>query len=281
MSDSKFNRREMIAAAAGAAGAVAATGISSTAQAQTKRATGIQLYTLRDAMAKDVERTLQAVAGIGYEEVEFAGYFARPATEIRQLIERYGLRSPSSHVNGEAIRDDPSRFVDFAAEVGHEYVTIAYMQEENRQTIDDWKRWADVCNRLGDVCRRNGMRAAYHNHNFEFVPIDGVVPFDILVSETESELLDFEIDFFWVVRGERDILDVLSMAPERMTMTHMKDIDLAGNMADVGDGTIDFGGILAHPAGAHIKHCFVEHDMPADPFMSAAYSHYRLKELLA
>ncbi len=277
MSDSTFNRREMFTAAAGL---VAAAGCATTANAQAGRVPGIQLYTVRDSMAKGVDKTLQAIAGIGYKEVEFAGYFTHSAGEIRDMLDRYGLVSPSSHVNGETVQSDPRPFVDHAAEVGHDYVTIAYMQEENRQSADDWRRWAEVCNRLGEACRANGMRAGYHNHDFELQPIDGIVPFEVLLEETDPDLLDFEVDFYWVRRAGRDIREVLAMAPERMTMSHIKDMNVAGDMVDVGDGEIDFAGILADPAAASIKHCFMEHDVPEDPFRTAAASYRVLDSIL-
>ncbi|MGI9262893.1 MAG: sugar phosphate isomerase/epimerase family protein [Woeseiaceae bacterium] len=277
MSDTTFNRREMLTAAAGL---VAATSLAGTANAQTKRVPGVQLYTVRDSMATDVEKTLQGIAGIGYGEVEFAGYFTHPANEIRAMLDRYGLSSPSTHVNGESVQGDPNPFVDLAAEIGHDYVTIAYMQEENRQTADDWKRWAEVANRLGEACRANGMRAAYHNHDFEFRTVDGVVPFEVLLNETDADNLDFEVDFYWVSEAGKDISEVLAMAPERMTMSHIKDRNVAGHMVSVGDGEIDFAGILAGPAAASIKHCFVEHDHPDDSFRSVAASHYVLKSIL-
>jgi len=282
MSDATYNRREMLAAAAGLAAVtgLATTAKATTAKAQATRVPGVQLYTVRDSMAVDVEKTLQGIAGIGYKEVEFAGYFTRTAKEIRDMLARYGLTSPSTHVDGETVQDDPNPFVELSAEAGHEYVTIAYMQEQNRQSIDDYKRWAEVANRLGEACQRNGIRAAYHNHEFEFQAIDGVVPFDILVNETDADLLDFEIDFFWVAEAGWDIREVLAMAPERMSLSHIKDRNAAGQMVDVGDGEIDFAGILEDPVAASIKHCFVEHDHPPNPFQSVAASHYTLKSIL-
>jgi sugar phosphate isomerase/epimerase len=277
MSEQTFNRRDMFTATAGL---VAAVGITGTASAQTTRVPGVQLYTVRDSMAKGVETTLQAIAGIGYREVEFAGYFTHPAKQIRGMLERFDLTSPSTHVSGEAIQSEPSAFVDYAAEVGHDYVTIAYVQPENRRTIDDYKRWAEVANRLGEACRKSGMRAAYHNHDFEFQIIDGAIPFEVLLAETDPDLFDFEIDFFWVAEAGRDIREVLAMAPQRMTMSHIKDRNVAGHMVSVGDGEIDFAGILADPVAASLKHFFVEHDAPADPFQSVAASHYTLRSIL-
>lgn len=271
-----WNRRELLAAAGG----VAAAGLALTADAQARRVPGVQLYTVRDSMAKGVEKTLQALAGIGYREVEFAGYFTHSAKEIREFLARYGLDAPSTHVSGETVLDDPAPFTDLAAGIGHDYVTIAYAQPENRRTIDDYRRWAGVANRLGEACRRRGMRAAWHNHDFEFQPIGGVTPFEVLLAETDPALVDFELDFFWAREAGRDIGEVLAMAPGRFTMAHIKDRNVAGHMVDVGDGTIDFAGILAGADAASIRHCFVEHDAPDDPFRTVAASYYALKSIL-
>jgi len=277
MSDTTFTRREIITTAAGVA---VAAGCTPRVSAQTRRVPGIELYTVRASMAQDVDKTLQAIAGIGYPEVEFAGYFEHSAKEIRAMLDRYGLVSPSANVLGEDVWDDPQPVVDFAAEVGHDWVTIAWAEPENRQTADDWRHWVEVANRLGEACRANGMRAAYHSHDFEFQPIDGIVPFDLLLEETDPALLDFQMDFYWVRRAGKNIRDVLAMAPERMTMAHIKDMDAAGEMADVGDGEIDFGGLLADPVAASIRHCFVERDDSEDPFRTAAASYRALSSIL-
>jgi sugar phosphate isomerase/epimerase len=260
--------------------ALAAPYITPASAAITKRVPGIQLYTVRDAMATDVAGTLQAIAGIGYREVEFAGYFEHAPGQIRRMLERFRLTSPSTHMDARALRDDPQSLLDAAAEIGHDYVTIAWLNPEDRQSIDDYRRWAEVFNHVGETCRVNGLRLAYHNHDFEFASVRGQVPFDVLLEETDPELVDFELDFFWVVTGGRDIVDVIRQAPERITMSHIKDFDAEGNMVDVGKGTIDFAAILADPSAAAIKHCFVEHDAPNDPFQSAAFSHYSLKSIL-
>jgi sugar phosphate isomerase/epimerase len=196
------------------------------------------------------------------------------------MLERFGLAAPSTHMDARALRDNPQPLVDAAAEIGHDYVTVAWLDPEDRNSLDDYRKWAEVFNRVGEICRSNGLRMAYHNHDFEFAPMQGRVPFDILLEATDPSLVDFELDFFWVVTGGRDILDVIRQAPGRMTMSHIKDFDSAGNMVDVGKGTIDFAAILADPAAAGIQHCFVEHDAPPDPFQSAAFSHYSLKSIL-
>lgn len=281
MQKHSLNRREILTGAT-AAGIIAAAGVSPAASKEhtTMRVPGIQLYTVRDAMATDVAATLQAVAGIGYREVEFAGYFDHSPGDIRRLLEQFDLASPSTHAGTGALRDDAQSFADTAATIGHEYVTLAWLAPEERETIDDYKRWAEVLNRAGEVCRSQGLRVAYHNHDFEFVPLAGRVPFDVLLEETDADLVDFELDFFWVRKAGQDILEVIGRAAQRFVMSHIKDMDVAGEMADVGKGTIDFAAILADPRANAIRHCFVEHDAPADPFQSVAFSHYSLKAIL-
>ena len=279
MSENTINRRDLLSATA-AAGIIAAGALSRTAHADTSRLPGVQLYTVREAMAKDVDTTLRAIAGIGYQEVEFAGYFGHTAGEIRAMLDRYGLTSPSTHVDIPALLDDMDAVVGNAAEIGHDYVTIAWLNEEERSSIANYHRWAEVANKLGEACQSHGMRAAYHNHDFEFFPLEGVVPFDLLLDETESELFDFELDFYWVQKGGEDIRDILAKCDGRVTLSHIKDMDADGNMTAVGAGTIDFAGILADPVASSIRHCFVEHDHPGDAFQSVAYGAYTLKSIL-
>ncbi len=279
MTEITLNRRQWLTGI-GAAGLVAACGSSGSSTSRPARAAGVQLYTLRTSMADDVEKTLEAVAGIGFREVEFAGYFGHSAASIRELLSRYELASPSAHVSGQDVRENAAALVDTAAAIGHRYVTIAWMPEPMRQTTADWQRWAEDANRLGELCRQSGMRAAYHNHEFEFEAIDGVVPFDVLMNETDPDLVDFELDFFWVQKAGEDIRAVLSRAPERFTMAHIKDMDADGNMVDAGAGTIDFAGILADPVAASIRHPFIEHDAPDEPFRTVAIGHRVLKAAL-
>jgi hypothetical protein len=162
--------------------ALAAPFIPPASAATTKRIPGIQLYTVRDAMATDVAETLQAIAGIGYGEVEFAGYFEHTPGQIRMMLERFGLAAPSTHMDARALRDNPQPLVDAAAEIGHDYVTVAWLDPEDRNSLDDYRKWAEVFNRVGEICRSNGLRMAYHNHDFEFAPMQGRVPFDILLA---------------------------------------------------------------------------------------------------
>jgi sugar phosphate isomerase/epimerase len=281
MRNHSISRREILGSSAtlGLA-ALAAPSILLAATGTPKRVPGIQLYTVRASMATDVPGTLRAIAGIGYREVEFAGYGDHSPQQVRSLLDDLDLKSPSSHVDAAIIRDDPLSLIETATAIGHGYLTIAWLNPDDRQSLDDYKRWAETFNRAGEVCRENGIRLAYHNHDFEFLSIDGQVPFDILLSETDPALVDFEMDMFWVRKGGQDIVDILNRAPGRFTMAHIKDMDEQGNMAEVGAGVIDFESILGNEAASGLRHLFVEHDQPSDPFKSAAISHLALASIL-
>lgn len=282
-----LGRREFLGASAFA---VAALGSGAAAAARHEsehhkakpgqRVPGIQLYTLRESMQQDLPATLEGVAAIGYKEVECAGYFDVPPAELRRMIEDLGMRSPNSHVGWEDVRRDPLSVIEPAAELGNEWVTIAWLPPEERESIDAWKGWADTCNKAGEVAKGLGLRAAYHNHDFEFLPIGGTVPYDILLTGTDPALVDFELDFFWVKKAGRDIGEILAKAPDRFAMAHIKDMSASGEMVDVGTGTINFVSLLGSPAGQKIRHLFVEHDTPQDAFRTAAVSYGSLKAVL-
>ncbi len=281
MKNFSLSRRQMLGSsvALGLSTLIAPT-IAPAATGPQKQVPGIQLYTVRASMATDVPGTLRAIAGIGYKEVEFAGYGDHSPQQVRGLLDDLELKSPSSHVDAVTIRDDPLSLIEMATAIGNDYLTIAWLNPDDRQSLDDYKRWAETFNHAGEVCRENGIRLAYHNHDFEFLSIDGQVPFDILLSETDPALVDFEMDMFWVRKGGQDIVDILNRAPGRFTMAHIKDMDEQGNIVEVGTGVIDFESILGNEAASGLRHLFVEHDQPSDPFKSAAISHLALASIL-
>jgi len=277
-----IGRREFLG---GSALALAALAGATTAHAgdhgvKSERQPGIQLYTVRESMAQNVAATLEAVAAIGYKEVECAGYFDIPPSQLRRMIADLGMRSPNSHVDWAKMRDDPRAVIEPAAELGNDFVTVAWLPEEERKPLDNWKRWADILNKGGEIAKRLGLRVAYHNHEFEFLPTDGGVPYDVLLAETDPALVDFELDFFWVRKAGGDIGKILASAPGRFTMAHIKDMSAAGDMVDVGAGVIDFVKLLGTPAGRRVKHLFVEHDNPQDAFRTAAISYRSLSRYL-
>ncbi len=242
---------------------------------------GLQLYTVRDLMKADLPGTLAKVAAIGYKEVEFAGYFGRTPAQIRDLLRRDGLTSPSTHLPFESLDTTWQKQLDDAKAVGHHWATIAYIAEEKRKTLDDWKRHAATFNRAAAQAKSAGLRFAYHNHDFEFKAIDGTRPYDILLKETDPSLVDFEMDLFWVVYGGANPIDLFNQYPKRFPLVHVKDSSGLPDkkMVDVGQGTIDFRSIFAQGDKAGIKHYFVEHDQPADPIATIRNSYKYLHAL--
>jgi sugar phosphate isomerase/epimerase len=236
---------------------------------------GLQLYTVRDLMKADLPGTLRKVAQIGYKEVEFAGYYGRTPAQIRALLKQNGLTSPSSHIGLDILEKDSVRAFADAKAIGHQWVTMPYIPEERRKTVDDWNKIIDLLNQLGPQAKAAGLRLAYHNHDFEIRPVDGVRPLDMMLSKTDPALVDFEMDLYWVVFGGGDPLDFFNRYPKRFALVHVK--DSAGppdnKMVDVGKGTIDFPKIFAQSDKAGIKHYFVEHDQPADPIATIRNSY--------
>ena len=226
-------------------------------------------------MKADLPGTLRKVAQIGYNEVEFAGYFGRTPAQIRALLKQNGLSSPSSHIGLDTLEKDSVRAFADAKAIGHQWVTMPYIPEERRKTMDDWNKIIDLLNQLGPQAKAAGLRLAYHNHDFEIRPVNGVRPLDIMLDKTDPSLVDFEMDLYWVVFGGGDPIDFFNRHPKRFAMVHVK--DSAGppdnKMVDVGKGTIDFPKIFAMSDKAGIKHNFVEHDQPADPIATIRNSY--------
>ena len=250
---------------------------------------GLQLYTVRDLMKADFEGTLATVAQIGYREVEFAGYFDHTAEQVRAVLDKNGLASPSCHVGyGDATGPGWSATLEKAKAVGHQYVVCAWIDEQARKSADDWKRICDQFNAAGTAAQAAGLQFAYHNHSFEFVPLaDGRKPYDVLLANTDPKLVRLEVDLFWITFGGADPLAYFTKYPGRFPLVHVKDMmpkatpDVAPDkvMADVGKGSIDWKGIFAHSSQGGIEHYFVEHDQPADPLASIRTSYQYLRDL--
>ncbi|HEY4670743.1 MAG TPA: sugar phosphate isomerase/epimerase [Gemmatimonadaceae bacterium] len=242
---------------------------------------GLQLYTVRDQMQVDMPGTLAKVAAAGYKEVEFAGYFGRTPAQVRDLLAQNGLTSPSSHLPIEMFEKDAAGTIATAKAIGNQWATVPWISEERRKTAADWRKLASQLNTFGAEAKSQGLRVAYHNHNFELANVEGIRPLDLLLSSTDPSLVDFEMDLYWVVFGGGQPLDFFNRYPGRFKMVHVK--DSAGppdnKMVDVGKGTINFPAIFAESAKAGIQHYFVEHDQPADPIATITNSAAYLKDM--
>ena len=244
-------------------------------------AVGLQLYTVRSLMSKDVEGTLAIVAGIGYREVEFAGYFNREPAALRATLDGLKLKSPSCHVGLAAVEAGFDATAAAARTIGHKWLVVASVPGRFFQSVASLKELAQRFNAAGKRAKDAGLRFGYHNHNIEFKAVGGAVPLELLLSETDPSLVDFEMDAYWVTQGGGDPLALIGKFPGRFKLLHAKDASAAPEsaMRDVGAGVIDWKKIFAERKKAGIEHVFVEHDQPADAVASITASYNFLHNL--
>ena len=243
---------------------------------------GMQLYTVRRELQKDFEGTLRQVAALGYREVEFAGYFGRRPEEVKSTLKRLRLDAPAAHVSLAELRGDLRPLADAAHTIGHKYLLVAWLPAEERRTLDDYRRHADLFNEAGARMKREGIQFAYHNHDFEFAPLEGKVPYDLLLERTDARAVKLELDLYWTVKGGASAVEYFKRHPGRFHLLHVKDMDSTPRrfFADVGRGVIDFKPIFAQSRRAGVRHYFVENDEPAgSPFESLRVSIEYLKRL--
>ncbi len=271
-----MKRREFLKTT-GAAAAFLATGCERTesmTEEETLDSFGIQLYTIRDLMSESVRDTLTLVADAGYREVEFAGYFGHEPTEVRAMLDELGLTSPSVHVSLEALNDDAEAHFAMAREVGQKHIVVPWIGEQFR-TLDGYREVCAQLNAAGTRARDAGFTLAYHNHDFEFFETDGTVPYDLMLSELDPDLVKMQLDLYWVFVGGYSAVDYLAADPARYVSCHVKDGD-GTEQSIVGAGDVDLA--AAFRAGS-FEHYFVENDNPEDAETFVRESAAYLKQL--
>ncbi len=256
---------------------------------------GVQLYTVRDQMKADFEGTLAKVAAIGYKEVEFAGYFDHSPKDVRAILDRHGLVSPAPHVAYDTLGDQWPAQIESAKIIGQSYIVCPWIPEDLRKDPDIWKKAAEAFNRAGEASKKAGIQFAYHNHWFEFLPVNGKLPYDLLLEACDPNLVKMELDLCWITVGGADPLKYFNRYPGRFPLVHVKDMkrlpkvseaggqdygdSLKADMTEVGSGIIDWKRIFAQSDKAGIKHYFVEHDHPKAPLESIKTSYEYLSKL--
>jgi sugar phosphate isomerase/epimerase len=247
---------------------------------------GLQLYTLREELPKDVRGVMAKVAQAGYKEVETYGYSVEskywglsPMAFKNVLIEN-GLKAPSGHFGLDNYIKDGSdtelkSYIEAANTLGSEYVTVPYLGDDLRRSADDYKKIAARLNEAGKLCKASGLKLAYHNHDFEFTPWGDTTGYEVMLKETDPKLVDFEMDIYWVIRSGKDPVKLFRAHPGRFTMWHIKDMDKADNKlnTEVGSGSIDFASLYKHAKVAGLKHSIMEQEnFSMDPFASIKQS---------
>jgi len=245
-------------------------------------------------MKEDFEGTIAKVAQIGYKEVEFAGYFGRTPQQVRAVLDKNGLTAPSTHVQYDELDEKFPKVIEDSRTIGLEYIVCPWIPEELRKSPDIWKQASDKFNKCGEQTQKAGIQFGYHNHWFEFLPVNGKLPYDQLLADCDPKLVKMELDLCWITVGGSDPVKYFEKYPGRFPLVHVKDIkklpkvtqagsqDFGSSLKDiteVGSGMIAWKRIFAHSEQAGIKHYIVEHDNPKQPLESIKTSYEYLKNL--
>jgi len=266
-----MNRREFIQTSLLAA--LGATTLSSFAPIN-KRKIGLQLYSLRDIIAKDPKSVLKKVAEFGYKELEAYSYddgkiFGLKYQEFTQYAKSLGMRVTSCHypwgksekrkmVKG-SVMNDWERAVSDAKEAGQEFMVVPYLEADER---NDYKGLCGALNKAGEVCNKYNIRLNYHNHEFEFEQFEGQVAYHLMLKELDPKLVGMEMDLYWMHFANQNPLDYFAKYPGRFEQWHVKDMDKSDRkiQVDVGTGQIDFKSIFAKAKLAGLKHFYIEQE---------------------
>lgn len=255
------------------------TGIS-VSNAQKRDDVGLQLYSLRELLPKDVKGTLQKVSLAGYTQVELYGFnikdqfWGLKPVELKKILEENHLKPISGHFNmtpyfkiGE--QAELKAAIDAAKILGLKYVTIPWLNPDVRISAGDYRTMAKRLNYAGQLCKNAGLKLAYHNHDFEFIKYGNETGMEILLKNTDKKLVNFEMDIYWVIRSGIQPYALFKANPGRFVMWHIKDMDKSDPTlnAEVGSGTIDYKDIFKQAKLSGMKYFFVEHETNYKPDM--------------
>ena len=236
-----------------------------------KKSLNVQLYTVRDAVSKNLEGTLERLAGLGYKNIELYGYngtfFGKTASEFKTILGNTGIKVLSSHhttgiamKNKGTLSDGWDKAIEDVHALGAEYMVCAYLMP-NERTPEIYKSLPAMFEKAATATKAAGIQFAYHNHDFEFEKLDDTLVYDFLLKNTPGDLVKMEMDLYWISKAGQDPVVYFEKYPGRFAMWHVKDME-AGTKAitEVGNGTIDFDRIFKARKKAGLKYWFVEQD---------------------
>ena len=256
---------------------------------------GIQLYTLRNEIKKDVAGTIKAVADAGYKQVECYGF--PNADAMIDAAKENGLAVNSTHFEWDSVVNPDQKGVqpfgeilEKANKIGLKHLVIPYLADKNRRNLDDYKLLCQRCNKAAEEAKKAGIQLAYHNHAFEFEPMDGgKTGYDVLIDEFSADM-HFEVDVFWIQVGGKDPVKLVRDLKGRVSQLHLKDLNKSVKtpeyggipkeaFEELGDGVIDMEPIIEVAKEAGVKICHVEQDHSPHPIKSIQQSIEHLKTL--
>jgi sugar phosphate isomerase/epimerase len=302
-----INRRKFLQTAAlSATGALLSNHVF--AQSKLIRKVGIQLFSVPKALDADFPGTIQMLSGIGYKEVELygpysfstqaakdrwnavtpslgfkgSGFFGHTAKEVQAILAQYGMSAPSMHTDLDTLQNAMDPLAEAARVLGSTYVILPAIPQEKRQSLDDYKKMADVFNSIGENAKKAGVKFGYHNHGYGLKPLNGQVPLELILANTDASLVFFEMDLYWTTAGGGDPVVLLNHNRGRYRLVHIKDmvkmvhfsgdggdpkqwIELFPYMTSAGSGVLNLKLILQVATAVGVEHFIVEQDMVANP----------------
>lgn len=245
---------------------------------------GLQLYSVRDAAQANLLETVGKVADMGYQAVQFAGFFDTPAKELKRVLDSKNMHVAGSHTALDALTGDKLKeTIAYNHEIGNDLVICPFLDASARSTRDDYKRTAEQFNRIGQTCHDNGLTFAYHNHNFEFDRFAGETGFDLLFGQTDPKLVKMELDCYWATFAGFEPETIISNYANRIVSLHIKDMKQESGeprSVEIGSGTLDMKQLIQQGMSHSVEWFVVEQEQfDGDPMESAKINIDRLNKL--
>jgi sugar phosphate isomerase/epimerase len=322
MNRRKFIQNSSLAVAAGSILPMNLMSCASTTREALAQNFGVALFTLPKSLSEDFKGTLKMISNLGYKELEFfgpydysseitktnwsfaanalgfsgSGYFGHSPSEAKMILDDFGLKSPSIHCDLDTLQENIGGIAEAAHIMGHKYVGIAMIPEDMRKNLDDYKRTIDLFNKIGESAHANGITFFYHNHGYGHQEMEGVIPFDLILKETDPEKVKMQMDVFWFTAAGVDPIKTLEANPGRFPLLHVKDMKEkktfsgdGGNMqewmglfpflTDAGQGVLPLEEILCAAKKHGAQHLFLEKDLTPEPELALKVSIDHLKGL--
>ena len=317
-----MKRRGFIQSAA-ALGTMALSPLNqSFASTQGLKSIGVQLFSIPKLLEKDFSSGIQMLANMGYKEVQLygpfpfsaesaknswnaitpmlgfsgSGYFDNSADEIKAILTENRIKATAIHTDLDTLLTKMNELGKAGDTIGFDYVGIPAIPEDKRKSLDDYKRMADQFNKIGEAAKKVGLKFAYHNHGYGLKEMQGQIPLNYVLENTDPNLVFFEMDIYWTVAGGADPISYLESYPKRYHLMHLKDMkekkQFAGSgsnpqewmelfpyMTTLGSGIMDLSAIITKAKKAGVKHFYVEQDMVQNPEIALQTSINYLKSL--
>lgn len=274
-----------------AAGIMAGCDMKAAAKTHKDHLIGIQLFSLRDELKEGLDKVLEKIASAGYGSVEMFGFsndgdfFKNKPSQVAEMLKKHKLVSPSGHYMLDLFDNNGQQVVDAALALGHKYVVIQWFPPEQRSKLDDYKGIVERINKAALLCKENKLRMAYHNHEFEFIKYEGGVSgYDIIMKECDKNLVDLELDLYWVKYAKEDPIEIFKRDPGRFKMWHVKDMlgDDKHTQTEVGSGIVDFGTVFKNAELSGMEYFYVEQEnlpVPGDANIKKSFDYVKGKLL--